>query len=218
YLVFNEGHTATAGASLTRPELTGEALRLGRLLVELLPGAAEPRGLLALMVLTEARCPARVDDGVLVRLADQDRNLWDRALVSEGQALVRSCLEQNEPGAYQVQAAIAAVHADAPNGPATDWSQIVVLYDHLLLLRPTDVVSLNRAIAVAELRGPAAGLAALSHIDLDGYHLIHAAPGEFLRRLGRVDEVRVALSRAIDMATNEVELRHLRAQLDSLPD
>lgn len=211
YLVFNEGHTASGGNDLSRPDLTDEAIRLGRLLVELLPDEPEPKGLLALMLLTEARRPARIDsDGRLVRLADQDRTAWRRDLVVEGHELVRDCLRRNLPGPYQVQAAIAAVHADAPSAAATDWAQIVALYDLLQELRPGDqVVALNRAIAVAEVRGATAGLDALATVDLDGYHLLHATRAELLSRLGRDDEARTAYERALALVDNRAVRDHL---------
>ena len=161
YLIFNEGHVATAGQALVRDDLCDEAIRLTRLLVELMPDEGEAYGLLALLLLTEARRPARAGaDGSLVRLADQDRSLWIRPLIDEGHALVRACLRRNMPGPYQIQAAIAAVHADASTADQTDWSQIVQLYDQLMLYTPTPIVALNRAIAVAELDGPATGAGA----------------------------------------------------------
>ena len=155
YLVYTEGHTAKTGDALTRVDLSREAIRLGRVLVELMPDEPEAVGLLALMLLTEARQPARTaTDGSMIRLADQDRTRWDRALIAEGHELVRACLRRDQPGPFQIQAAIAAVHADAPTADDTDWSQIVALYDHLYALRPNAVVALNRAVAVAELHGP----------------------------------------------------------------
>ncbi len=213
YLVFNEGYVATAGASLVRDELCGEAIRLGRLLVELMPDEPEARGLLALMLLTESRRPARTAaDGSLVRLADQDRARWDRALIDEGHALVRACLRQNRPGPYQLQAAIAAVHADAPTAAATDWRQIVALYDRLLALQPTPVVALNRAIAVAEVDGPAAALALVDALALEGYHPWWATRGDLLERLGRREEAAEAFARAAEMTENEAERRYLEGR------
>ena len=210
YLIFTEGHTASEGAELTRPRLSAEALRLARLLVELLPDQPEAVGLLALLVLTESRRPARTGpDGALVALADQDRSRWDRALIEEGHRLVQACLAGNRPGPYQIQAAIAAVHADADDFEATDWSQIVALYDQLLRFRPDDIVGLNRAIALSRLDGPDRGLAALERMDLDDYHLFHATRAELLERLGRVDEAREAYDRASELVTNDVERRHL---------
>jgi RNA polymerase sigma-70 factor (ECF subfamily) len=219
YLVFNEGHVATAGDDLVRAELCAEAIRLGRLLVELMPDEAEAWGLLALMLLTEARRPARTDtDGALVRLADQDRSLWDRELIAEGQAIVRACLRRNQPGPYQIQAAIAAVHSDAEAAADTDWRQVVALYDHLLALAPSPVAALNRAIAVAERDGPAGALDALDALAdaLDGYHLLHAARGDVLHRLGRDDEAAAAFERAIALTANAAEIDLLRRRRDAL--
>jgi RNA polymerase sigma-70 factor, ECF subfamily len=217
YLIYTEGHSATAGDDLLRPSLTGEAIRIGRTLVALVPDEPEAVGLLALMVLTEARAPARLgEDGELVRLADQDRSRWDRRLIAEGHELVRGCLGQDRPGPYQVQAAIAAVHADATAAAATDWAQIVTLYDHLQRLRPNAVVALNRAVAVMEHRGPAAALDALDEIDLPTYHLFHATRAEALRRAGRDDQAADALRRAIALTSNAVERRHLERRLAAL--
>jgi RNA polymerase sigma-70 factor (ECF subfamily) len=169
------------------------------------------------MVLTEARAPARLDArGGLVRLADQDRSRWDRELITEGHQLVRACLERNQPGPYQIQAAIAAVHADATAAAVTDWAQIVALYDHLYQLRPNAVVALNRAIAVMEHRGPAAALDALDQIDLPTYHLFHATRAEALRRAGRHDEAAHALRRALALTSNTTEHGHLEHELAGL--
>ena len=217
YLIFNEGHVATSGASLVREDLCAEATRLARVLVELMPDEGEAQGLLALLLLTEARRPARAAaDGSLVRLGDQDRALWDRSLIEEGHALVRACLRRNMPGPYQIQAAIAAVHADAPTAEATDWSQIVQLYEQLQVCTPTPIVALNRAIAVAELDGPAPALAILEHLDLDNYHLYHAARADLLQRLGRVDEAATAFDRAIGLTSNAVEREHLQRRRDEV--
>lgn len=217
YLVYTEGHSATAGDDLLRPALTGEATRLGRTLVTLLPDEPETTGLLALMLLSEARSPARLgEDGELIRLANQDRSRWDRALIAEGHALVRACFDRERPGPYQIQAAIAAVHADATTAAATDWPQIVALYDHLYRLRPNAVVALNRAIAVMEHRGPMAALDALDEIDLRTYHLFHATKAEALRRAGRDAEAVDALRRAIALTGNAAEQRHLEPELASL--
>jgi hypothetical protein len=179
FLIFTEGHTATSGDALTRTDLSAEAIRLGRVLVDLMPDEPEAVGLLALMLLTDARRPARTaPDGTMRRLADQDRALWDRDLIAEGHDLVRACLRRNRPGPYQIQAAIAAVHADAASHETTDWTQIVALYDQLYAQRPDPVVGLNRAIAIAEVDGPAVGLAALAAQDTDrlaDYQPYHAA-------------------------------------------
>jgi RNA polymerase sigma-70 factor (ECF subfamily) len=215
-LIFTEGHTATSGEDLVRVDLTGEAIRLGRVLVELMPDEPEAVGLLALMLLTDARRPARVaTDGSMIRLADQDRARWDRELIAEGHALVRACLRRNQPGAFQIQAAIAAVHADAPTAERTDWSQIVALYDQLQAVRPNAVVAVNRAAAVAELHGPHAGLAALDAVDADqlaAYQPYHAARADLLVRAGRHAEAVTAYERAIALTTNPSERRFLAAQ------
>src|SRR4051794_10893959 len=217
YLIYNEGHVATTGEVLMRDDLCAEAIRLARLLVQLMPDEAEAQGLLALLLLTEARRPARTaSDGSLVRLADQDRGLWDRALIDEGHALVRACLRRNLPGPYQIQAAIAAVHDDAPATALTEWSQIVQLYDQLMVIAPSPIVALNRAIAISEIDGPGPALAIVDQLDLDGYHLFHAVRGELLERLGRYDEAAAAYGRSIELATNDVERNHLRRRLDNL--
>ncbi|HEY4608552.1 MAG TPA: RNA polymerase sigma factor [Ilumatobacteraceae bacterium] len=217
YLIYNEGHVATSGQALMRDDLCAEAIRLARLLVQLMPDEAEAQGLLALLLLTEARRPARTGaDGALVRLADQDRGLWDRALIEEGHALVRACLRRNMPGPYQIQAAIAAVHADAATTEATEWSQIVQLYDQLMAIAPSPIVDLNRAIAVAEIDGPESALAIVERLDLDGYHLFHAVRGDLLERLARHDEAAAAYGRSLELATNDVERDHLRRRLDHL--
>ena len=209
YLIYTEGHTATSGRTLTRTDLSTEAIRLERTLIELMPDEPEAIGLLALMLLTESRYPTRMAaDGTMVRLADQDRTLWDRDLIGEGHELVRACLHRNQPGPFQIQAAIAAVHADAPTAEATDWSQIVALYDQLSALRPNPVVALNRSVAVAELHGPATGLAALAEIDpvtLDEYQPYHAARADLLARAGHHQEAVAAYERAIELTTNPVE-------------
>ena len=186
YLIFNEGYAASAGDALVRQELCAEAIRLGRVLAELMPDEPEVMGLLALMLLVDARRAARTSpDGDLVLLADQDRGRWDRDRIAEGQAIVRRCLRRNQPGPYQLQAAINAVHSDAPTAAATDWRQILALYDQLLALAPSPVVALNRAVAVAEVEGPEAALALVDGLDLDGYRLFHAIRADLLRRLGR---------------------------------
>jgi RNA polymerase sigma-70 factor (ECF subfamily) len=216
YLVYTEGHTATTGDSLTRVDLSTEAIRLGRVVTDLMPDEPEAVGLLALMVLTEARRDARLDsEGFLMRLADQDRSRWDRTLIEEGQRLVSACLGRNQPGPFQIQAAIAAVHADAVRPDATDWSQIVSLYDQLWLIRPNPVVALNRAIALAELHGPHAGLAAVQAIDsspLEEYQPYHATLADFLARAGKHDEALTAYDRAIALTTNTAERAWLQRQ------
>jgi len=217
YLIFNEGYTATAGDQLTRDDLCGEAIRLGRLLSELMPGEPEVQGLLALMLLIAARRGARTTaTGELVRLADQDRGSWDRALITEGQDLVRQCLRRNQPGPYQVQAAINAVHSDAPTAAATDWAQIVRLYDQLLALDPTPIVALHRAVAVAEVQGPDAALAIVDALDLDAYYLLHAIRADLLRRTGRLAEAAAAYDRAIERTDNASEREFLRRRRGEL--
>ena len=209
YLMFNEGYTSTAGP-LIRTDLCTEAIRLARELAALMPDEPEVLGLLALLLLTEARRPARLDPtGELVLLADQDRSLWNRTLITEGHDLVRRCLRRNRPGPYQIQAAISAVHTD---GAATDWPQVLALYDQLFALAPTPVVALNRAVAVAEVLGPAAALAALEDVDLPGYHRLPATRAELLARLGRDTEARAAYDQAIALATNETERAFLQTR------
>ena len=213
YLIFNEGYAASAGDALVRRELCAEAIRLGRLLAELMPDEPEVMGLLALMLLVDARRPARTTpDGRLVLLADQDRGRWDRQRIAEGQAIVRRCLRRNQPGPYQLQAAVNAVHSDAPAAAATDWRQILALYDQLLALAPTPVVALNRAVAVAEVEGPEAALALVDGLDLDGYHLFHAIRADLLRRLGRDGEAALAYDAAIARAQNAAELAFLEGR------
>ena len=217
YLVFNEGYTASAGDALIRSELCAEGIRLARLLADLMPDEPEVLGLLALLLLTEARRPARTaTDGSLVRLADQDRSRWDRALITEGQNLVRACLRRNQPGPYQLQAAISAVHADAPAAADTDWRQILALYDQLAAITPTPVVALNRCVAVAEVHGPGAALGLLDRLDLDDYHLFHAARADLLRRLGRPADAAAAYDAAIARAANGAERSFLTRQRDAL--
>ena len=217
YLVFNEGYSASSGSSLTRHDLSAEAIRLGRLLAELLP-EAEAVGLLALMALQESRRAARTtDDGELVLLADQDRSRWDRALIAEGLALTERALSSRRFGPYSLQAAIAAVHAEAASAEATDWAQIVGLYDVLVRADPSPVVELNRAAAVAMRDGPAAGLALINAIlargDLTDYQFAHSARGELLRRLGRTQEAREAYERALALTHQDTERRFLQSRL-----
>ena len=217
YLVFNEGYAASSGAALVRADLSAEAIRLGRLLAALMPDEPEVRGLLALMLLAESRRAARTTaDGLLVPLAEQDRDRWDRGLIAEGQAIVRACVRRNEPGAYQVQAAIHAVHSDAASAAATDWRQIVQLYDQLLAYDPSPVVALNRAVAVAEVDGPAAALALVDALALGAYHLFHAIRADLLRRLGRDVEARAAYDAAIERTDNAAERDFLRRRRQSL--
>ena len=220
YLVFNEGYSASAGAAVTRADLAGEAIRLGRLLVELLPDP-EVLGLLALMLLHDARRAARSSsDGELVLLDDQDRSLWDREQIAEGVVLVGRALAARRVGPYALQAAIAAVHAEAPTPAATDWAEIVGLYDVLLRLEASPVVELNRAAAIAMRDGPEPGLALIDAIltrgELDAYHLAHSARGELLRRLGRRDEAIAAYRRALELATQDPERRLLEKRLNVL--
>ncbi len=211
YLVFNEGYTASSGSSLNRADLCAEAIRLGRLLVSLMPDEPEAVGLLALMLLIDARRVARTGDGAgLVPLAEQNRDLWDAALIAEGHALVRQCLRRDRPGPYQIQAAINAVHTD---GPVTDWAQILALYDQLMALTPTPIVALNRAVAVAEVSGPAAALALVDELDLAGYHVFHAIRADLLRRLGRPSEAARAYEKAASLTANEAERAFLRSRL-----
>lgn len=214
YLIFNEGYTASSGDRLARESLCAEAIRLGRLLAELMPDEPEVMGLLALMLLVEARRAARTDArGELVLLADQDRALWDASLVAEGRELVRRCLRRDAPGPYQVQAAINAVHTD----PVTDWRQIVQLYDQLMALTPTPVVALNRAVAVAEVGGPAAALDLVDGLDLDRFYLFHAVRADLLRRLGRDAEAAQAYDAALARTENAAEQTFLRRRRAELP-
>ena len=218
YLIFNEGYTASSGELLVRASLCAEAIRLGRLLAGLMPDEPEVMGLLALMLLLEARRAARTTPaGALVRLADQDRGRWDRALVAEGQSIVRQCLRRDQPGPYQIQAAINAVHSDAGTAAATDWQQILQLYDQLLALAPGPVAALNRAIVVAEIRGPDAALDLVDDLDLGGYHLFHAVRADLLRRLGRNGEAAAEYDAAIARTQNAAERDFLRRSRQALP-
>ena len=206
YLVYNEGWSASSGAELVREDLCAEAIRLGRLLVELMPDEPEAVGLLALMLLLESRSAARTSpEGDLILLAEQDRGRWDTALVAEGQQLVRQCLRRNRPGPYQVQAAINAVHSDAATAADTDWRQVLALYDRLLALSPTPVVALHRAVAVAEVEGPAPALELVDQLDLGGYHVFHAVRADLLRRLERREEAATAYDAAMTLAGNARE-------------
>lgn len=219
YLIYNEGHTRTSGAQLGRTDLRMDAIRLARLVVELMPDEPEALGLLALLLLTESRQPARIDgDGGVVLLADQDRSRWDRALIEEGHLLVRACLRRNRPGQYQIQAAIAAVHADATTAPDTDWHQIVALYDQLLALAPNPMVALNRAVAIAERDGPEPALRLLEDVALEDHHLFHAARGEMLSRVGRHAEAADEFERAGRLTDNETERGFLTARASTERD
>ena len=215
YLIYNTGLDGPERASLK-----SESIRLTRALVELMPDEPEAAGLLALMLLSESRAPARTAEGELVLLRDQDRTRWDRSMIEEGQAIVRACIRRGRLGPYQLQAAIQAVHCDAASFEATDWPQIVALYDQLVSIVATPVVALNRAIAVAEIEGPGAGLAALDAIasDLESYHLLHAARATMLRRLGRRAESRAAFEHAADLAPNQAEQRFLANQIQQLTE
>jgi RNA polymerase sigma-70 factor (ECF subfamily) len=217
YLVFTEGHRASGGQTLVRADLCAEAIRLGRLLVELMPDEPEPLGLLALMLLSESRRGARTSAaGSLVPLTDQDRRLWDRALIAEGQQLVRRCLRINSPGPYQLQAAINAVHSDAAEAAATDWWQVLQLYNQLMSIAGTPIVALNRAVAVAEVEGADAALTLVDGLDLAGYHLFHAIRADLLRRMGRPAEAAAAYDAAIALADNATERQFLEGRRHTL--
>ncbi len=213
YLIYNTGLDDP-----DRPSLRSQAIRLARTLVGLMPDEPEAAGLLALMLLSEARVRARTTGGELVLLRDQDRTRWNRAMIEEGQAIVRACIRRGQPGPYQLQAAIQAAHGDAESFEATDWPQIVALYDHLYAVLPTPVVGLNRAIAVAEIEGPEVALATLDTIapGLDTYHLLHAARGTMLRRLGRREDARAAFERAAALAVTDADRRFLAHQIEEL--
>jgi RNA polymerase sigma-70 factor, ECF subfamily len=218
YLVFNEGHSATTGESLMRSDLCDEAIRLGRLLVELVPWEPEVAGLLSLMLFIDARRETRTDaGGAFVRLADQDRTRWNVAQLEEARLLMRGCLARNQPGPYQIQAAINAVHSDAANSASTDWAQILALYDRLLAMNPSAVVALNRAIVVAEIEGPGAALALVEALALERYHLFHAVRADLMRRLGRNTDAAVAYREAIARCENAPERAFLESRLKSLP-
>jgi RNA polymerase sigma-70 factor, ECF subfamily len=217
YLIFNEGYSASSGDKLVREDLCAEAIRLARVLAELMPHEPEVMGLLALMLLIESRRPARLSpDGGIILLAAQDRNRWNPLLIAEGQAIVRECLHRNRPGPYQIQAAINAVHSDAPTADATDWKQILALYDQLMTLAATPIVALNRAVAVAEIEGPAPALALVDDLDLDRYYLFHAVRADLLHRLGRDADAALAYDRAIARTETTAErdlLRRKRLEL-----
>jgi len=213
YLIYNTG-----ADDPERAALRAEAFRLARALVGLMPDEPEAAGLLALMLLNESRVAARTADGAIVLLRDQDRTKWDRTMIEEGHAIVRACIRRGRPGQYQLQAAIQAVHCDADSFEATDWLQIVVLYDQLFSVMPTPVVALNRAIAIGEIEGPGAALAAIGDIGpgLDDYHLMHAARGTTLRALGQRDAAKIAFERAADLAATEADRRFLERQIEEL--
>ena len=211
YLTYNAGTDGPSG-----DDLRHEAVRLARSIDALMPDEAEVAGLLALLLLAESRWPARfAEDGRLVLLRDQDRSTWDQALIQEGQAIVRACLRRNQPGPYQIQAAISAVHADADTFDATDWSQVLALYDHLLSMTPTPVVAMNWAIAMGEVQSPQAALEVLDELDLDDYHLYHAARADLLRRLGRHDDASDAYQRAATLAASDAERAFLEDRLQA---
>jgi RNA polymerase sigma-70 factor (ECF subfamily) len=222
YLIFNEGYTAATGEHLVRGELCAEAIRLGRMLSDLMPDEPEVLGLLALMLLIDARRPARVGpDGQLVRLSDQNRAKWNYTLIAEGQGIVRHCLRRNRPGPYQIQAAINAVHSDAATANETDWRQILQLYDQLQRLMPGPIVALNRAVVLGEVEGPDVALRAVDAIEaanahLSRYHFLHVVRADLLRRLGRADEAAAAYQRAISCSTNQVESVFLQQNLDAV--
>jgi len=221
YLIFTEGHTASSGDRLARADLCAEAIRLARLLAELMPDEPEVSGLLALLVLVESRRGSRTGaDGELVLLADQDRGRWDRALIVEGQAIVRRCLRRNQPGPYQIQAAINAVHSDARQAADTDWGQVLALYDQLMAVAPSPVVALNRAVAVAEVHGPAEALALVDGLErtahLEAYHVYHTIRADLLRRLGRDEDAAAAYRAAIAHTENITERTFLNQRLAAL--
>ena len=218
YLIFNEGYSPSTGDRLVREDLCAEAIRLGRVLAGLMPDAEEVLGLLALMLLIESRREARVGaGGTLVRLADQDRRRWNAALIAEGQGIVRHCLRRNRPGPYQLQAAVNAVHADAATAAATDWSQILQLYDQLLAWTPTPIVALHRAVAVAEVAGPDAALRLIDALPLDGHRTFHAVRADLLKRLGRHGDAAAAYEAALACPVNAVERAFLEQARDALP-
>ena len=217
YLIFNEGYSATSGEELMRPDLMAEAIRLGGILAALMPDEAEVLGLEALLLLQASRTRARSGpQGELVLLEEQDRSLWDRDLIERGVALLARALSLRRPGPYQLQAAIAALHAQADEPGETDWPQIALLYAELVRLQPSPIVELNRAVAVAMAEGPAAGLELLDDLPLDRYHLFHSARADLLRREGRVDEARAAYERARELVTNEPQRAFLSRRIEEL--
>ena len=217
YLIFSEGYVASSGERLIREDLASEAIRLGRLLAELMPDEPEVLGLLALMLLLHARRAARTTTtSELVPLPEQNRSLWDLDLIEEGQALIKRCLRRNQPGPYQLQGAINAVHSDAPTAADTDWKQILALYDQLLTFTPTAVVALNRAVAVAEISGPRNALELIDDLSLDGYYLYHALRADLLRRLGRPNDAAAAYRAAIDRTDNAAEITFLRSRITTI--
>ncbi|MGO9973745.1 MAG: RNA polymerase sigma factor [Solirubrobacteraceae bacterium] len=217
YLIFNEGYAVSSGQRLVRDELATEAIRLGRLLAEMMPDEPEVLGLLALMLLLHSRRAARTTvTGELVPLPQQDRSLWDHDLIKEGQALVKRCLRQNQPGPYQLQAAINAVHSDAATAAETDWNQVLALYDQLLMFTPTAVTALNRAVAVAEVRGPRPALDLIDELPLAEYYLYHAIRADLLRRLGQSHEATAAYQAAIDRTQNAAEIAFLKRRIQAL--
>ena len=216
YLIFNEGYAASSGDRLIRQELTREAIRLGRMAAELMPDEPEATGLLALMLLEQARSDARsTADGRLVPLPAQDRSRWNRSLIQEGQELVRRCLRRRQPGPYQIQAAINAVHSDAPSPADTDWAQILALYDQLLMITPTPIVALNRAVAVAEIAGPQVALELIDELPLGHYYLFHAIRADFLRRLGQADQAEAAYRAAIERTDNAAEIAFMEERISA---
>ncbi len=217
YLIFNEGYAASSGDRLIRTELTSEAIRLGRLLVELMPDEPEAAGLLALMLLEQARSEARsTPQGTLIPLPEQDRRRWDAGLILQGQELVRQCLRRGQPGPYQIQAAINAVHSDAPSAADTDWAQILALYDQLLAITGSPVVALNRAVAVAEISGPQAALGLIDELPLDHYYLFHAIRADLLRRLGRAGQAEAPNRAAIERTRTAAEIAFMKERLSAL--
>ncbi len=216
YLVFTEGYLPRSGERGVREDLCLEAIRLGRVLRTLMRDEPEVAGLLALMLLTDARRIARFEGGGLVTLDEQDRSLWDRPLIDEGHALVRECLSRGRPGHYQLLAAVGAVHTDAATAQDTDWVQVLALYDQLYAVTPTPVVGLNRAVVLAELEGPAAGLSVVDRLDLDGYAPLHATRADLLRRLGRDEEAITAYGRALSLTDNGPERAFLAGRRDAL--